>query len=57
MFVARGVDVRMPEAKLRATFLSEGNKTDVTRFLGYNLLVSFHFAAMASSKVTYLLIA
>ena len=45
----------MPEAKPRATLLSEGNKTDA--FLGSNLLVSFYFVAMASFKVTYLLIA
>ena len=41
----------MPEAKPRAT------KLMLHAFLGSNLLVSFYFAAMASFKVTYLLIA
>ena len=49
---ARGVDVcPMAQAKPRAT------KLMLHAFLGSNLLVSFYFAAMASFKVTYLLIA
>ena len=39
----------MPEAKPRATFLSEGNKTDVTHtyaFLGSNLYLSYMYTCM-----------
>ena len=40
----------MPEAKPRET------KLMLHAFLGSNLLVSFYFAAMASFKVTYVLV-